>query len=132
MGDALGGRPDVSACYVNDRVDYVKVREMEFYQQGISRLRTAWEKQLPIALMCAEIKPQQCHRSKLIGNTLYEQNIDVAHIDEHGGLKTQDEVNQCLSSQQLSLFDDEQSSFTPPEKVNISRKKYSFPGGETK
>lgn len=123
MGNTLGGRPNVSACYVGDRVDYLKVREMEFYQQGISRLRTAWEKRLPIALMCAEIKPEQCHRSKLIGNTLYEQDIYVAHIDERGDLKTQDEVNQSLSSQQLSLFDDEQSSFVPPKKVNTSRRR---------
>jgi len=127
MGDTLGGRPEASDCYVGDRVDYIKVREMEFYQQGISRLRTAWEKQIAVALMCAEIKPEQCHRSKLIGNTLYEQDIDVAHIDEHGDLKTQDEVNQLLSSIQLSLFDDQEPSFAPPKKVNISRKKYSFP-----
>ena len=132
MGDTLGGRPEASDCYVGDRVDYLKVREMEFYQQGIGRLRTVWEKQIPIVLMCAEIKPEQCHRSKLIGNTLYEQNIAVAHIDEHGNLKAQDEVNQCLSSQQLSLFDDQEPSFAPPKKVNTSRKKYSFPGDATR
>lgn len=93
MGDTLGGRPDNSTCYVDRRVNYAKVREMEFYQQGVSRLRIAWEKQIPVALMCAEIKPQECHRSKLIGNTLHEQDIVVAHIDEIGELKTQDDVN---------------------------------------
>ena len=77
MGDALGGRPKDSACYLNGKVDYAKVREQAFYQKGISYLRTAWEKQLCIALMCSEAKPQECHRSKLIGDTLIGQGIDV-------------------------------------------------------
>src|SRR5260370_35243085 len=76
MGDALGGRPKDPSCYVDDRVDYARFREKPFYQKGISYLHTAWEKQLHIALMCSEAKPKECHRSKLIGNTLIEQSIE--------------------------------------------------------
>jgi uncharacterized protein (DUF488 family) len=82
MGDTLGGRPNDSTCYQDGRVDYSKVREKLFYQAGIGRIHTAWEKQLCVALMCSETKPQECHRSKLIGRTLIEQNIDVRHINE--------------------------------------------------
>ena len=128
MGDTLGGRPKDSSCYVDKKVDYARVREMPFFQRGISYLHTAWEKQLCIALMCSEAKPQECHRAKLIGNFLTEQNIDVAHIDETGSIKTQVQVNhiiQKLIDEQPSLFNDE-SLVTMSKKVGLSRKKYNF------
>ncbi len=124
MGDTLGGRPADTNCYLDGRVDYVKVREKAFYQRGISYLHTAWEKQLPVALMCSEAKPQECHRGKLIGNTLIEQDIEVAHIDEAGITKTQEDINQFFTGGQLSLFDQE-SALAQNEKIGFSRKKYA-------
>lgn len=132
MGETLGGRPKDSSCYVDGKVDYARVREKSFYQTGISYLHTAWEKQLRIAIMCSEAKPQECHRTKLIGNTLSEQNIGVAHIDEVGVIKTQLQVNQiiqALTDEQPSLFSDA-ALLTMSKKVGLSRKKYSFPDGD--
>ncbi len=132
MGDTLGGRPKDSSCYVGNKIDYNKVREKPFFQRGITYLHTAWEKQLRIALMCSEAKPQECHRSKLIGNVLIEQNIDVAHIDETGATKTQLQINhiiQKLTDEQPSLFSDE-SLVIMSKKVGLSRKKYTFSDGE--
>ena len=124
MGDTLGGRPADPTCYVDGKVSYELVREKDFFQQGIRRLRTAWEKQLPVAIMCAETKPQECHRSKLIGNALLDQGIEVAHIDELGELKTQDDINDMLRDKQLSLFDLPDFPSTRDQKLNYSRKKY--------
>lgn len=124
MGDTLGGRPSDRTCYdLDGRVDYAKLRQKEFYQQGISRIQTAWEKQLHVALMCSERKPQECHRSKLIGNSLTEHSIEVAHIDEGGKVKTQAEVNGLLIGDQPSLFDLEQP-ITVNKKIAFSRKRY--------
>jgi uncharacterized protein (DUF488 family) len=125
MGDALGGRPKDEACYINGKVAYEKVAEQAFYQQGIERLCTAWTKQLHVALMCAEVRPQECHRSKLIGNTLAAQHIEVAHIDESGAIKGQQDIDHILMGNQpvdqLSLFD---QAFTPiNKKTGYSRKK---------
>lgn len=106
MGDSLGGRPSDQSCYVAGKVDYALVHEKSWYQQGITRLHTAWEKQLRVALMCSELKPQECHRGKLIGNTLLEQQIPVSHIDEEGALKEQAELNLLLMHGQLPLFED--------------------------
>jgi uncharacterized protein (DUF488 family) len=106
MGDTLGGRPADATCYVDGKVDYSRVCTKAFYLQGIQRLRVAWEKQLRVVLLCAEAKPQECHRSKLIGNTLFEQQIPVAHIDETGECKTQPEVNHVLLGGQPTLFED--------------------------
>ena len=106
MGDSLGGRPSDQSCYADGKVDYALVQKKIWYQQGIARLHTAWEKQLHVALLCSEVKPQDCHRSKLIGNTLLEQDIAVAHIDEDGELKEQSELNLLLTHGQLPLFED--------------------------
>lgn len=129
MGDTLGGRPEDTGCYTEDgKVNYTILREKDFYQRGISRLRTAREKQLPIALMCSEMKPEECHRGKLVGNTLVEQGLVVTHIDEAGNPKTQDEVNQFFAigqtSGQLSFLDAD-SQVALNQKTGRSRKKHT-------
>jgi uncharacterized protein (DUF488 family) len=116
LGDALGGRPADLDCYVDDKVDYERVKGKDFYQAGIQRVRTAWQRGVRFVLMCSEGKPEQCHRSKLIGESLAALGIPVAHIDEHDQLRSQDEVIQRLTGGQLSLFGD--LEFT-------SRKRYS-------
>jgi uncharacterized protein (DUF488 family) len=126
MGDSLGGRPADETCYVNGKVDYSRVCTKAFYPQGIQRLRTAWEKQLRVALLCAEVKPQECHRSKLIGNTLVEQHIAVAHIDETGECKTQQAVNQTLLGGQPGLFENI-PAIEVSGKVGRARKKRPLP-----
>ncbi len=47
-------------CYLESgQVDYNKLRETPLFKQGISRIRNAWEKQLRVALMCSELKPDE-------------------------------------------------------------------------
>jgi uncharacterized protein (DUF488 family) len=105
MGDTLGGIPDDQTCYVNGKVDYSIVRQKAFYQEGIKRLHIALDKGHTVALMCSEGKPQECHRTKLIGETLTAENVAVRHIDEGGMVKTQAEVVEALTHGQQSLFD---------------------------
>jgi uncharacterized protein (DUF488 family) len=107
MGDALGGQPDDPDCYDDDgKVDYDKIRGKLFYEKGIGRLRQAWQNQVSVVLMCSEGKPEMCHRSKLIGNTLVDEGINLAHIDENNQLISQEDVVLRLNKGQLSLFDD--------------------------
>ena len=122
VGDTLGGRPKDDTCYADGRVDYSKLPEKSFYQEGIGRLRTAWEKQLRVAVMCTELKPQECHRGKLIGASLIEQQIDVAHIDEEGNIKTQEDINQLLGGNQPTLFGEP----CLDKRMGFSRKRYSL------
>jgi uncharacterized protein (DUF488 family) len=116
LGDALGGRPADSDCYVDDKVDYERVQGKAFYQAGIQRVQAAWQRGVRFVLLCSEGKPEQCHRSKLIGETLAGLGIPVAHIDEQDQLRSQEEVIQRLTGGQLSLFGDHE--FT-------SRKRYA-------
>lgn len=106
MGDTIGGRPSDRTCYDDEgKVDYEKVKIKDFFKQGIERLKTAYNKDLPIVVMCSESKPCECHRSKLIGRVLSEENIFLKHIDEKGKLKTQadviNELNKGLSDKTL-------------------------------
>ena len=76
----LGGQPDDRECYdEDDKVDYDKIRDKPFYQEGIGRLRQVWQNQLRVVLMCSEGKPEMCHRSKLIGQTLVVDGGSVMH-----------------------------------------------------
>jgi uncharacterized protein (DUF488 family) len=115
VGDTLGGQPKDPACHTDGKVDYDKVRAQPFFHEGIARLRNAFEQQRPVALMCSEGRPEQCHRSKLIGEALAAAGIPVCHIDEDGTRLTQTQVIDRLTKGQLDLFG--QSSFT-------SRKRY--------
>lgn len=93
MGDELGGRPKQEDCYDSQgHVNYQALSEKDFFKKGIERVKTAHHKNLTIALLCSESKPQDCHRSRLIGSALSKEQLEVSHIDEKGGIKSQQEV----------------------------------------
>ena len=104
MGDTLGGQPRDRDCYTDGKVDYEKVREQDFFKSGIDRLRKAHELHVRAALLCSEGKPEQCHRSKMIGEALAAADIPVRHIDEDGQLLTQLRVMDRLTGGQFDFF----------------------------
>ncbi len=106
MGDTIGGRPKDTSCYdYEGKVDYEVVKTKEFFLNGIDRLKTAYDKDINVVIMCSESKPCECHRSKLIGKVLITDNIILKHIDEKGKLKDQltviNELNKGLSEYDL-------------------------------
>lgn len=105
MGDTLGGQPADESCYVDGKVDYGRVAERPFFLKGIERLQEAHRQQLAVALMCSEGKPEQCHRSKLIGAMLAGEEMTLAHIDENDRLASQEEVIWRLHGGKQPLFD---------------------------
>ena len=117
LGDKLGGQPDDGACYTQGKVDYEKCRQQPGFREGIGGLRTLWEQHGRIALMCSEGKPEECHRSKLIGVSLTDDQIPIIHIDENGASITQEQVTLRITGGQLDLFG------APPEMLT-SRKRY--------
>jgi uncharacterized protein (DUF488 family) len=104
LGSQLGGQPEDPSCYVDGKVDYAAVKRLPAYREGMDRLERAWRQGHRVALMCAEGKPELCHRSKLLGQSLVERDIPVVHIDENDDLLTQAEVIERLTGGQLSLF----------------------------
>jgi uncharacterized protein (DUF488 family) len=93
MGDLLGGRPaDPSCRNEKGKLLFDIVKNKPFFQKGIERLQMAHQKNIRLAIMCAETKPQDCHRTKWIGEALREKEIPLQHITEKGLLKTQEQV----------------------------------------
>ena len=80
MGNNLGGRPIEKECYdFTGKVDYIKQRKTESFRQGISRLQKSIGLDLDVCLLCSELNPAKCHRSKCIGVDLLELKIDILH-----------------------------------------------------
>jgi uncharacterized protein (DUF488 family) len=121
MGDTLGGQPKDPACHTEGKVDYDKVRQQPFFHSGLARLHKAFGQECRAALMCSEGRPEQCHRSKMIGEALAADGIPLCHIDEDNRIVTQAQVISRLTQGQMDLFG--QSSFT-------SRKRYGPREGE--
>lgn len=104
MGDQLGGRPSDPSVYVDGKVDYELVRESKFFREGINRLDNGLRLGHRILLLCSEKRPEDCHRSKLIGVDLVERDIEVAHIDNGNSEVVQREVMHRLTGGQETLF----------------------------
>ena len=134
MGDTLGGQPDDPDCYTADgKVDYEICRQKPFFHSGIDRLRQAWQQGYSVVLMCSEGKPEQCHRSKLIGPALEEANIPVIHIDENGQPLSQEDVLMRVTGGQPSLFGPDFHQFTsrqphPPAPCATTSARHRSPG----
>lgn len=106
MGHLLGGLPDMEHVYVEGRVDYDILSKEASYQEGLKRLIQLYEEGHKMCIMCSEEKPEECHRSRLIGRSLAKENIHLKHILPHdGGLSSQEDVMQLITGGQQSLFD---------------------------
>ena len=93
MGDTLGGRlPVADSIHSSGRVDYAKVAASESFRRGLETLLCGYHRGCCSVLMCSELKPERCHRSKLIGMVLEEEGIPVRHIDEDGKLRTSEDI----------------------------------------
>lgn len=86
-GDYLGGRPEAPTCYdERGQIDYQRVAKHDFYQVGIARLLD-YVVTAPTAIMCSEEDPSQCHRHKLVAQTVLERGLPVLHIRGDGRLE---------------------------------------------
>lgn len=111
MGDTLGGRPADTTLYdASGRADYRRIKESTSYGIGIERLRKAATLPTSTFIMCSELNPCECHRSKLIGRTLDEMQIPITHIDKNGNQVTQEVVMAELDGGQGDFFGDATST----------------------
>ena len=119
MGDTLGGLPADQSCFDNEgKVVYEIVKSKAFFQDGLERLLKAHSKRINLAIMCSEAKPEECHRSKLIGRELLIHSVSVNHIVTNKKIKSQAEVmNEITKGKgEIDLFGNEVS--------HTSRKSY--------
>lgn len=108
MGNELGGRPEDVSCYAKDgKVDYELIKQKDFFKLGVARLKAASSRDIHAAIMCSERNPDECHRTRLIGEVLHCDGVLVQHIDESGKLKKHEDVKEKIMKKisATGLFD---------------------------
>jgi len=118
LGEFMGGLPEDKTCYIDGKVVYDLIKEKNFFKEGLERLITANSRNIKLAIMCSETKPQECHRSKLIGQELLKKGISLNHIVSKNMVISQETVINELTKG-LGMID-----LFGKEKKFTSRKKY--------
>lgn len=77
-------------------LDFELFSKAPVFLEGVSKLCTSVEKGYKVALMCAEKKPFDCHRTILIARAFYERGYKVIHICPENVLLTQNEIHTQL------------------------------------
>lgn len=103
LGETLGGRPRDPDCLTDGEVDYAKVRRLPWFREAIRAL-LALAAQRKVALLCAEERPEECHRALLLSPALLELGANVLHITSTGGIETHDQMLARVAGGQRELF----------------------------
>lgn len=109
LGKELGARPDDPACYVDGRVDPVRLIARPAFQAGLERVLHGAAK-YQLALMCTEKDPLDCHRMLLICRQLRGSPVTLRHILADGLLETNEQAERRLCQRldlRPTLFDTE-------------------------
>ena len=86
LGNYLGARPNDPLCYRNGAIDFARLCQTDYFQEGLERVRNG-SARFNLALMCAEKDPIQCHRTILVCRHLRTNNAIIKHILEDGELE---------------------------------------------
>ena len=95
---------------------------------GVEKIEKGMELGYKFALMCAEKRPETCHRNILIAKKFHELGYIVKNILSDGSFITQDEVEKILLDKyfpdrdQFSLFE----KISEAEMIRQSYKKQSL------
>jgi len=96
LGDLLGGRPESRALYDDEgRVDYERVRETEMFQRGLDQL-TRGLFGSPVAFLCSEEDPLDCHRGLMIAPALGALGFPPNHLRRDGSIETNEAMESRL------------------------------------
>lgn len=95
VGDSIGGRSSNEDDYENGRVVYGRLKNSDNFENGLQRVIAGSEK-FQLALMCSEKEPVECHRTLLVGQTLFERGTPITHIHGDGSLEKHEDAIQRL------------------------------------
>ena len=101
----LGGYPDDKKYYdEGGRAVYERIAAEKSFKEGIKRLDAMVDDML-VAVMCAQGKPQDCHRHPLLARCLSERGLTVQHILRDGSLQNASEMFDAEVDAQLPLIE---------------------------
>lgn len=89
----FGARQNDTKLYSSSGcLDFEKVTETTDFQNGLRKLCYSMEQGYVPVLMCAEIKPIDCHRSILVSKAFHECGCNVVHILPHNKTCSQNDI----------------------------------------
>lgn len=97
LGDGLGARPKDPKCYRGGVALYDLIAKSDAFGSGLDAVREL-AKNGPVALVCAERDPVECHRAILVARRLVADG-DVEHLHSDGTV----ESHQALELRLLGL-----------------------------
>lgn len=109
--EEFGARQLDRNFYTGNTLDFVKFAESPQFLEGVEKIKTGMEQGYEFAFMCAEKRPETCHRCILVARKFHELGYDVRHILEEGNYITQAQVENILvdkyfpNHNQISLFE---------------------------
>jgi uncharacterized protein (DUF488 family) len=105
LGNYLGARPNDPFCYRNGAIDFSRLCQMDYFQEGLDRVRKG-AAQFNLALLCTERDPVQCHRMILVCRHLRAKDTNIKHILEDGKLEdNRDSERRLMDSLHLATTD---------------------------
>jgi uncharacterized protein (DUF488 family) len=92
LGEALGGKLLDPQYLVDGQLDLERFAAREDVRAALDRIENGFRQGHQLALMCAVLRPENCHRAWMLAPLLLARGLEVLHIDEQGDLKTQTEL----------------------------------------
>jgi uncharacterized protein (DUF488 family) len=78
--ESLGGKPKRRDLWIEDGIpDYRRMAREPDFERGIDELVTLAKAHL-VAVMCSEVRPEQCHRTQLLTPPLVRRGVRVEHL----------------------------------------------------
>lgn len=104
MGRELGGRPRDPSLLRDGRPDWELVRRSAPFRLSINRLCAAAREGPIMALLCAELDPERCHRSGVLSDALTKGGLEVIHILPGDETMAHRDLRRRRGGQQLELW----------------------------
>lgn len=96
VGEALGGKRVDPRALVDGQIDLERLAALPDFQEAIDaaaeQAAGANRRERAAVIMCAELRPENCHRAWMLAPQMEARGFEVRHIDERGALKSQREV----------------------------------------
>lgn len=93
--EEFGARQEESFFYSKEGyLDFTKFTNSNQFREGFEKIKKAIEANYKIILLCAEKKPNSCHRAIMISREFSKENFNVVHIMPNGILISQNDIEE--------------------------------------
>lgn len=126
--EEFGARQTDENFFTDGVLDFEKFSASVQFNEGIKKILSGMKLDYKFVLMCAEKKPETCHRNILVARKFHELGYTVKNILADGNFMTQDEIEKILLDKyfsdrnQMSLFE----NISDSEMIRQSYRKQNF------